>query len=66
MCTRGKHGGKLLWMLNLVVRGVGSALLIPLGLMECGYGRIPCRPHLGGLCVNEDVAQEAMIFLSKF
>jgi hypothetical protein len=29
MCTRERHGGKWLWMLNLVVLGVGCVLLIP-------------------------------------
>jgi len=40
MCMRERHSGKLLWMLNLVVHGVGGARLIPLGLSGWGYGRI--------------------------
>jgi hypothetical protein len=46
MCMRERLGGELLWMLNLVVIGVGGVLLIPLGRMGWGFGRI-----LGGVGV---------------
>jgi hypothetical protein len=38
MCMRARLGEKLLWMLNLVVLGVGGVLLIPLGRTGWGYG----------------------------
>jgi hypothetical protein len=40
MCMRKRLGGKLLWTLNLVVFGVGGALLIPQGCMGWGFGSI--------------------------
>jgi hypothetical protein len=36
---RERHG-KELWILNLIVRGVGGVLLNPLGHMGWGYGRM--------------------------
>jgi hypothetical protein len=35
-----RHGGELLWILNLVRLGVGGVLLIPLDCMGWDYGRI--------------------------
>lgn len=40
MCMRERHGGELLWILNLIVLGVIDVLLIPLGHMWWDYGRI--------------------------
>jgi hypothetical protein len=43
MCMRERLSGNLLWMPSMVVRGMDGALLIPLGLIEWGYGRIQGR-----------------------
>jgi hypothetical protein len=40
MCMREKHGGKVLWTLNLVVLGADGVLLISLGRMGWDFGRI--------------------------
>jgi hypothetical protein len=53
MCMREKHGGELLWILNLAVLGVGGVLLIPLGHMGWGYGRI-----CGGFLIIPDLSWE--------
>jgi hypothetical protein len=37
---RERHGGELLWILNLAGLGVGGVLLTPLGHMGWGYERI--------------------------
>lgn len=31
MCMREEHGGELLWLLNMIICGVGGVLLNPMG-----------------------------------